>query len=70
MGGNAVKKKESSLFVDSFFPELESTKCEDSVFVHSISPSVLDSVFLELKCLDYSRTKFLLFAGASVLDIH
>jgi hypothetical protein len=43
----------------------ESTKCENSVFVHSISPLVW-----ELKCSDYSRKKLLLIAGARVLDTH
>jgi hypothetical protein len=54
------------------YPELEkteSTKSEDSVFFQSISPPCLGLCFFsELKFLDYSRTNFLLFAGARVLD--
>ena len=63
------------LFVDSVFFQLwkktESTKSEDSVFFQSISPPCLGLCFFsELKCSDYSRTNFLLFAGARVLDTH
>ena len=39
MGGNAIKKTESSLFVDSvFFPNVESTKSEDFFFSQHFPP--------------------------------
>ena len=56
MGGKCYEKN-SSLFVDSFFPELESTKCEDSVFVHSMSPHVWDSVFFRAEMFGLLKDK-------------
>ena len=55
-----------------FFPELEKNKVYKNwglCFFTGFPPNVWDSVFFsELKPLDYSRTNFLLFAGARVLD--
>ena len=64
--GNAMK-----LFF--FLPDLEKTEStkSDDCFFHSISTHVWDFFFFsELKLLEYSRTNFLPFAGARVLDTH
>ena len=43
MRGKCCEKNRVLTFRE-LIPELESTKCQDSVFVHSISPLVWDSV--------------------------
>ena len=50
-GGNAVKKTESQVFVDSVFFRAGKTQSPQKVgtpfFFHSISPHVWDSVFFQ-----------------------
>ena len=74
MGGNALKKIESSLFVDSFFFQSWNKQSPQKVrtlfFPKHFPPCLGLSFFSELKCSDYFRTNFHLFAGARVLDTH
>ena len=72
MGEKYCEKNRVLTFCElCFFLKQEKTESAKSKDIfHSISPHAWDSVFPELKCSDYSKTKFLLFAGAMVLDTH
>ena len=74
-GRNAVKKKQRPHFLWTLVFSSSRTKhspqkVRTQFFFTAFLPHVWDGFFLELKCLDYSRTNFPLFAGARVLDTH